>query len=50
MYLYRILFVYTSSAVNLFIYGLTNRQFRKVYIDLQQVTCPSSLQFTPGAT
>ena len=38
MYLCKILFVYTSSAVNLFIYGLTNRQFRKEYIDLRQVT------------
>ena len=28
----------------------SNKQFRKEYIDLLQVTCPSSLQFTPVAT
>ena len=28
----------------------SNRQFRKEYINLLQVTCPSSIQFTPVAT
>ena len=28
----------------------SNRQFRKEYIDLLQVTCPSSIQFTPVVT
>ena len=39
VFLCQILFFHTSSAVNPF--GLTNRQFRKEYINLQQVLCPS---------
>ena len=45
--LFQTICVFTSSAINPFIYGFTNKRFRKQYLELLGSLCPSSSQVAP---
>ena len=49
VYLFQVTLIYASSAINPFIYGLTNKQFRKEYLELLRVLCASTTQVVPAA-
>ena len=47
VFLFQTIFIFTSSAVNPFIYGFTSKRFRKQYFELLGVLCPSAPQVFP---
>ena len=40
--------IFASSFLNPFIYGFTNKRFRKEYFELLRVLCPSATQVAPA--
>ena len=48
VFLFQTICVFTSSAINPFIYGFTNKRFRKQYLELLSALCPLSSQVAPA--
>ncbi|XP_078363085.1 melanopsin-like [Oculina patagonica] len=47
VFLLQTICIFASSAINPFIYGFTNKRFRKQYVELLGVLCPSAPQVAP---
>ena len=45
--LFQTICIFASSAINPFIYGFTNKRFRKQYLELLGALCPSAPQVAP---
>ena len=50
LFLFQTICIFASSAINPFIYGFTNKRFRKQYFELLGFLCPSAPQVAPVAS
>ncbi len=49
VFLLQTICIFASSFINPFIYGFTNKMFRKEYFELLRVLCPAATQVAPAS-